>query len=72
MQNLIPKFRQNSIISGKPGYLFEKLKTLTCSNYHRVYIFCRNFAHVSQLTMSKKACWESFLFCLDLDLFIKM
>ena len=32
----IPKFRQSSIISKKPGYLSEKLKTLTSSNYHEV------------------------------------
>ena len=31
MQNPIPKFRQSSIISEKPGYLFEKLKTPTPS-----------------------------------------
>ena len=37
MQNLIPKFRQNHIISEKPGYLSEKLKTLASSNYHKVY-----------------------------------
>ena len=29
MQNLIPKLRQSSLISKKPGYLSEKLKTLT-------------------------------------------
>ena len=29
MQNPILKFRQSSIISEKPGYLSEKLKTLT-------------------------------------------
>ena len=36
MKNLILKFRQSSIISEKPGYLSEKLKTLTSSNYDRV------------------------------------
>ena len=36
MQNLIPKLRQTSIISKKPGFLCEKLKSLTSSNYHRV------------------------------------
>ena len=36
IQNSIPKFRQSSIISEKPGYLFEKLKTLTSSNYQKV------------------------------------
>ena len=34
MQNLIPKLRQTSIISKKPGFLPEKLKILTSSNYH--------------------------------------
>ena len=34
--NPIPKSRQTSIISKKPGFLPEKLKTLTSSNYHRV------------------------------------
>ena len=29
-------FRQSSIVSEKPGYLAEKLKTLTSSSYHRV------------------------------------
>ena len=31
----IPKLRQTSIISEKPGFLSEKLKTLTSSNHHR-------------------------------------
>ena len=35
-RNSIPKFRQSSINSEKPGYLSEKLKTLTCSNYNKV------------------------------------
>ena len=43
MQNLIPKFRQSSIISEKPGYLSEKLKTLTTCDYHRVKIFLLKF-----------------------------
>ena len=34
--NPIPQSRQTSIISKKPGFLPEKLKTLTSSNYHRV------------------------------------
>ena len=29
IQNLIPKFRRSSIISEKPDYLPQKLKTLT-------------------------------------------
>ena len=34
--------------------------------------FCLNFAHVSCLTMSTKACSGFFLFCLDLELLIKV
>ena len=36
MQNPILKFRQSSIISEKPDYLSEKLKSLTNFNYYRV------------------------------------
>ena len=36
MQNPIPKFRQSPIISEKPGYFSEKLKTLMSSDYHKV------------------------------------
>ena len=36
MQNPIAKLRQISIISEKPGFLSEKLKTLTSFNCHRV------------------------------------
>ena len=36
IQNLIPRFRQSPIIFEKPGFLSEKLKTLTSSNYHKV------------------------------------
>ena len=36
IQSSIPKFRQNPIISEKPDYLTEKLKTLTSFNYHKV------------------------------------
>ena len=39
MQNLIPKFSQNSIISEEPGYFSEKLKALASSNYHRIFFF---------------------------------
>ena len=45
MQNPIPKFRQNSIISEKPGYFSKKLKTLTSSNYHKVYYFFAEISH---------------------------
>ena len=36
MQNPIPILKQSSVISEKPGYLPEKLKTLRSSNYYRV------------------------------------
>ena len=38
VQNSLPKFRieSSSIISEKPRYLSEKLKTFTSSNYHKV------------------------------------
>ena len=39
MQNFIQKFRQSSIVFEKPGILYEKLKTSTSSNYHRVQCF---------------------------------
>ena len=43
MQNPQIKFRQSSIISEKPGYLSEKLKALTSSNYDRVKYFLLKF-----------------------------
>ena len=39
MQNSLPKLRQTSPISKKPGFLSERLKILTSSNYHRVWFF---------------------------------
>ena len=58
---LMPEFIQSSIISKKPGYLSENLKTLP--NW--------KLAHVSYLTMSTKRCSGFILFCLDLRLLIK-
>ena len=43
MQNSIPKLRQRSIIFKKPGFLSEKLKALTTSNYHFLLKFCTRF-----------------------------
>ena len=37
MQNSLFNLRQSSIISEKRGYLSEKLKTLTSSNYHILF-----------------------------------
>ena len=57
MENSIPKLRQTSIISEKPGFLTEKLKTWkrapTAIEFN---IFCWNFAHVFYLVMSTKGC----------------
>ena len=73
MQNLIQKFRQSSIVFDKPGILPENLKTLTSSNYHKQFkSFCWNFAQVSNLPMSTKGCSGFFLFCLDLELIVKI
>ena len=63
------KFGQSSIIFEKPGFLSEKLKTLTSSKYHRVQFFCWNFAHFFYLPMCAYSGF--FLFCLDLELFAK-
>ena len=43
MENPIPKLSQTSIISKKPGFLFDKLKTLTSSNCNRVLYFSLKF-----------------------------
>ena len=43
MQNPIQKFRQNTIVFEKPGFLSEKLTTSTNSNYHRVEYFLLKF-----------------------------
>ena len=45
MQNPIQKFRQSSIVFEKSGFLSEKLKTLTSSNYHRVLMFFAETSH---------------------------
>ena len=39
MQNTMLKFRQSSIVFGKPSILSENLKTLTSSNYPTVQYF---------------------------------
>ena len=36
MQNFLQKFRRRSIVFEKPGFLFESLKNVTSSNYHRI------------------------------------
>ena len=39
MQNPIQSFIQSSSVFKKEGILFEKLKTLASTNYHRVTFF---------------------------------
>ena len=72
MQKSLPKFKQSSIISEKPGYLSEKLEIWRAPTTTKFNIFCWNFAHVSYLTMFTKVCSGFFKFCLDLELLMKM
>ena len=73
MQNPILKFRQSSCISEKPGYLSEKFKTLTSSNYLKVYNFLLKLSTRLCLTNVHKRMYGIFLkFCLDLELLIKL
>ena len=54
MQNPIQKFRQSSIVLGKPGILSENLKTLTSSNYPTVqFFFAERFLLIN---IYKKVC----------------
>ena len=63
------KFRQSSIVFEKPGFLSEKLKTLTNSKYHRVRAFLLKLCTLFLLT--NVCIFGIFLFCLDLELFAK-
>ena len=61
MQNPIPKLRQRSIITKKPGFFVWKLwRVPTTIEFD---IFCWNFAHVFYLILSKKDC-SGFFFIL--------
>ena len=71
MQSPVLKFRQISIISEKPGYLSEKLKILTNSNYHRVLFFaeiCTRFLFNNVYKTGS----GFFLSYLDLELLINL
>ena len=72
MQNPILKFRQSSCISEKPGYCLKNLKLWRAPTTVEIIIFGWNFAQVSVLRMSTKACMGFFKFCLDLELLIKL
>ena len=56
MQNTKQKFRQSSIVFGKPGILSEHLKTLTSSNYPTVQYFLLKlrFAHFAHVGVVEK------------------
>ena len=71
MQNPIPEFRQSSFIFEKPGILSEKWKLSRAPTSIEFNIFCWYFVNASYLTMSIKGL-RDFLFCLDLELLIKM
>ena len=59
-------FPRNQAIYLKNWKLWRAPSTTKCN------VSCWNFAHVFYLTMSTKGCSEFFLFCLDLELLIKM
>ena len=60
MQNPIPKLRQPSVISKKPGFLSEKLKILTSSNYDGVWYFFLKFCTRLPLSNVYKSVSEIF------------
>ena len=66
MQNPLLKFRQSFIISEKPGYLSEKLKTMMSSNYLK-YLLVKLFTPFLRNNVYNRV-FEIFLFCLDLEL----
>ena len=72
MQNPILKFRQSSFIGEKTGYLSEKFKILTSSNYRRVKDFLQKFCTRSRLSNVHKWVCGIFLFCLDLEFSINV
>ena len=72
MQNPIKKIRQSSFVFEKPSILPENFKLSRAPTALQFSIFCWNFAHVSYLPMSTKACVGFFKFCLDRDLFAKI
>ena len=72
MQNPISKLRQRSIISKKAGFLSENEKLWQVPTTTEFNKFFWNFAHVFYLLMSTKRYLGFVLFCLDLELLIKM
>ena len=64
MQNLIPKLRQTSIISKKPGFFVWKTENFDELQLPEILIFFAETLHTW--------CVGYFLFCLDLDLLLKV
>ena len=71
MQSSIQKFRQSSIVFEKP-VLSENLKTLTSFNYPMVQYFLLKLCACLLLTNVYKSMFGIFLFCLDLELVVKI
>ena len=72
MQHPIPKLRQSSIISEKPGYFSETLQILMSSNYQlpQSLLFFAEILHTFPIYQYLKRVLGIF-FSLDLDLLIK-
>ena len=61
-----------NLVFEKPGILSEQLKTLTSSKYHRIQYFLLKLRTGFLLTNVYKRVFGIILFCLDLDLFVKI
>ena len=72
MRKPIQKFRQSSIVFENPSFLPGKLKTLTSSNYHKVYYFLLKLRTRFLLTNVYERVFGTFLLCLDLQLLAKI
>ena len=75
MENPIQKFRQSPIVFGKPRKIWkisENLKPFTSSNYSTVQCFLPKRRTRLLLTNVCKIVCGIFLFCLDLELFVKV
>ena len=59
MQNPIPTFRQSCIISEKPGYLSEKLKTSAPTTI-KFNIFFAEILHTFPTLKSQQKCVQDF------------
>ena len=71
MRNIY-KFRQSSIVFEKLGFLSEKWKTFTSSNYDRFQYFLLKLRTRFLPTNVYKRVFGIFLFFLDLELFAKI